>query len=341
LCELVGYVRDADPRTLETRSLEWKRTWNLAKPEIQFQIARQILGFGNRLPVDAARAFGGYAYLLIGVHPGEVQGIDIPDPAQLTNALRRFVAASQPSWEATFVRVDDADVLVVEVAPPRDGDRICCLARGYGDVQAGRVFVRRVGQTAEADPTEVRALEDRLLAAITADARHATQAQKDLADVTREQLAHLSTRTRRDQEARARQRAPTFVKSKSQPAFVFIEPNRMEGRLRNMGESDATVTLARLHRDGPGAAPGSMRAIYPSRQSEPTVPVLIPHGIDLGLVFDNAVLRGVASESLTLVLQYDDDGGFTWSAEISLRRKGKDAQDRQVWVLSEVSSRML
>jgi hypothetical protein len=146
--------------------------------------------------------------------------------------------------------------------------------------------------------------------------------------------------TQQAAEARARQRAPAFQESNVESAFVFAPPHRMEGRLRNAGEADATVWHARLHREAPGAAPAGMRAIYPSGSSEPSAPVLVPHGIDLGLVFDSGVLRGVAAERLTIVLEYEDDAGFAWMADIVLRRKNTDAHGRQRWTVRKTSSRM-
>jgi hypothetical protein len=339
--ELAEYVRDADPHTMETRAVEWKSTWEFSSAEVQFQVARQILGFGNRDPADAARAFGGYAYLLVGVQPGEAGGVTIPDPARLTGALRRFIAASRPSWDATSVRVDGVDVLIVEVAPPQDGDRICCLMRAHGNANAGTIYIRRPGQTTQADPTDVRALEDRLLAVVSADARRAVEAHERLAATTQEHVDMLNSRAAHDAELRARQRAPAFTASRADALFVFLEPHRMEGRLRNDGESEASVTLARLHRDPPGAVNGGTRAIYSSRETEPSIPVAIAHGVELGLVFDNAALSGLRDEPLTLDVHYIDDSQFEWISEIALHRDGTDVHGRHTWRVREITSRML
>jgi hypothetical protein len=113
-----------------------------------------------------------------------------------------------------------------------------------------------------------------MLAVVSADARRAVDAHERLADSISARLAAVDAETHRD------------------------------------GESTATVIFARLHRDGPGAANGGIRAIYPSRESEATIPVDIPHGIDLGLVFDHAVMRSVTAEPLTVVLEYRDDRGL-------------------------------
>jgi hypothetical protein len=104
------------------------------------------------MPADAARAFEGYAYLLIGGEPGAVGRVKIPDPAKLSDAVHRYVADNRPSSEAEAVQVDDVDVLIIEAAPPQNGDRICCLMLGSAFAEPGRVFIRRPGMTAEAGP---------------------------------------------------------------------------------------------------------------------------------------------------------------------------------------------
>jgi hypothetical protein len=69
--------------------------------------------------------------------------------------------------------------------------------------------------------------------------------------------------------------------------------------------------------------------------------VEVPAGIDIGLVFDNAVLTGVENERLVVTLEYEDDSGFQWKAEVSLHRRGSDQLDRQLWRVGDVTSRML
>src|SRR4051794_22029323 len=70
---LVEAVRDAPRSEPETDALEWKRGLDLAsKAEDRFNLARHVLGMGNRTPVVASRTFEGCAYLLVGVEPGAV-----------------------------------------------------------------------------------------------------------------------------------------------------------------------------------------------------------------------------------------------------------------------------
>ncbi|HMJ34341.1 MAG TPA: hypothetical protein VK501_10510 [Baekduia sp.] len=304
-------------------------------------LAKQILGFGNRSLVDASRAFGGYSYMLVGVEPGHLHGVEVIDPAKLSDIVRPYVAGGRPSWAPTYVSVDGVEVLVVEIAPPQPGDRICCLMKTYESAKVGLVYVRREGQTEQADPHEIRELEERLLSRSAEEARRVAQREEGLIAAATAQGAALEARVRQSAEVRARQRAPRLEQSTAAPFFSFAEPHRMEGRLKNTGESAASVSHVRLHREGGGAVPGGIRSIYPSGSSSPELPADVPPGIDLGLVFDHAVLTGVANEQLIVVLEYEDDSGFHWKAEVPLHRHGKDHLDHQRWRVGDATARML
>jgi hypothetical protein len=64
----------------ETRWIEWKSTLDLASSNSVKHIARQVLGFANRDPQVAASWAGGYAYLVVGVSPGEQKGSNLLTP---------------------------------------------------------------------------------------------------------------------------------------------------------------------------------------------------------------------------------------------------------------------
>jgi hypothetical protein len=161
LLTLVRAVRDAPISEPETDSVEWKGDWNFADASVRFNTARHLLGFGNRTPTAAAGSFEGCAYLLAGVEPQSLAGVEVLDPADLDNVLSRYIAPSQPRFTAHYVHLDDKDVLVLVVEAPRPGDPIFTLQHGHDRAQAGRIYVRRHGKTLEAGPAEVRALEAR------------------------------------------------------------------------------------------------------------------------------------------------------------------------------------
>lgn len=120
----------------ETDALEWKGALDLTNRKSRFDLSRHLLGFGNRTVQQAQHAFDGYAYRLAGVEPGNLCGVAIPDPADLENALSSFIAHGHLAWRLHRVDVDAVTVAVIEVQPPRDGDRICCLQHSYDASQA-------------------------------------------------------------------------------------------------------------------------------------------------------------------------------------------------------------
>jgi hypothetical protein len=164
--ELLGLaeaVHDAPVNEPETDSIEWKSAWNLDEAKYRFETARHILGFGNRTVAAARRSFEGCSYLLAGVEPGNLVGVERLDPAKIDDAIRKYVAPGEPRWAPTYVTLEGRDVLIITVESPRDGDRIFKLQQGFGGALSGRIYARRNGQTEEANPAEHAALEERLL----------------------------------------------------------------------------------------------------------------------------------------------------------------------------------
>jgi hypothetical protein len=131
--------------------------------------------------------------------PGDLCGVAIPHPADLENALSSFIAHGHPAWRLHRVNVYAVTVAVIEVPPPRDGDRICCLQHSYDASQAGRIYVRLQGQTSEATPDVVRAREHRMPPPHEAASRAATPHEHGN-DLMTQQLALQLERDTRDAE---------------------------------------------------------------------------------------------------------------------------------------------
>jgi len=166
---LVRTIAAAPEGEPETDWVEWKSEADLSKKEWQATLARHVLGFANRLPDRAARSCEGTAYLLVGVEPGRIIGTRVHDVAKINAWLSAYVgsAPDAPEWAATYVRVDDVDLLLITVEPPRWGDPIWTFRKEYAPtggaraIREGTVFVRRQGSTDQADTKELRALTDR------------------------------------------------------------------------------------------------------------------------------------------------------------------------------------
>ncbi|MET4097432.1 RNA-binding domain-containing protein [Arthrobacter sp. UYCu712] len=187
---LIQAVFEAAPED-ESRSIEWKSAYtDLTSTESSFAISRAILGLANRPVAVAAASFEGVGYVLVGVEPGSLEGQQVPDSAELLNAIHRYTGHGWPYWDARTLTFNDVTVLVVTVEPPRDGDRIALLQKSYqapkgSMVSEGTIFVRRPGATERASRAEVEMLQDRLLSGSEAEGaalREATR-KRELRDI--------------------------------------------------------------------------------------------------------------------------------------------------------------
>lgn len=142
--------------------LEWKSALDLSSHEACGSVARHVLGFANRRPERANRWAGGCGYLLVGAMPGEMAGVTPIDPAVLEPQLRRFIG-EEVEWSFQYVDNGGRHVLVVIVEPPKPGDVIHPLQAQFGKYAAGQIFVRQPGRTDLASPSELAALQRRLL----------------------------------------------------------------------------------------------------------------------------------------------------------------------------------
>jgi hypothetical protein len=167
LTELVRYV-EASVSVNETEWLEWKSSLDLGKNEALFAVAKGVLGFSNRDPGVAGQFAGGYAYFVVGAEAGSITGQASLDNDVLVKKITPFIG-NELSWRPHWVRVDGKSVLIIEVDPPKWGDRSHTLQKQFQDAESGRnflagqVFVRRAGGTHPANPFEVRMLEDRMI----------------------------------------------------------------------------------------------------------------------------------------------------------------------------------
>ena len=183
LVDLVSAVHKAAKED-ESRAIEWKSGYpDIGSSEASFALARAILGLANRPVAVAAASFGGLGYVLVGVEPGAAAGQEVPDSAELFNAVRRYTGHGWPYWDARTVVFNDVDVLVITVEPPRAGDRIALLQKAYQPqnralVPEGTIFVRQPGATERASRQEIEMLQDRLLSGSEAEAASSREAAK-------------------------------------------------------------------------------------------------------------------------------------------------------------------
>jgi Schlafen, AlbA_2 len=178
LDELVTAIHNAESED-ECDWAEWKSALDLSSKHGAFQISRAILGFANRNPATSTQPFGGTAYVVVGVEPGNIDGVLPIDGAQLQSKVARYLGSPNPFWRHHYVRpveASDKTVLVVEVPPPKPGDRPYPLANTYepdkataqgakekSGGQSGTLFTRRGSKTERANYDEFIMLIDRAL----------------------------------------------------------------------------------------------------------------------------------------------------------------------------------
>lgn len=157
---ITAVLSTADPND-EHDWIEWKRRLDLGGTSAQQHIAKHVLGMANRMVSAAAVHMGGYGYIVIGVEPHSITGVDTIDPTEMTDAIQRYVGTDGPRWTFEYVTVEEHVVLVVVVWPPQHGDPVHTLRHRLENHEPGRVLVRRPGQTKEASPAEHAALVER------------------------------------------------------------------------------------------------------------------------------------------------------------------------------------
>jgi hypothetical protein len=163
LTELVAAVVRANPGEQETYALEWKSSPAIETDrEARFKLGKQVIGFANRHPDEAAKTFDGCGYILIGAAAGaETVGIERHDAAKLWDWIGPYVGTDGPVWKGDYVMIGERSVLVIIVEPPRWGDPIHLLRKEYGSHREGTPFIRRPGMTVQADVGDMRMLEQR------------------------------------------------------------------------------------------------------------------------------------------------------------------------------------
>jgi hypothetical protein len=125
-------------------------------------MARHLLGFANRHPDAAAAAMGGCGYLVVGVEPAKLHGVQPIDSAQLGKAIDRYTGGTAgPRWSPDYVDYQGFKMLVITVEPPAWGDPIHTLKQGYDRYLPGTIFIRRIGETEQANPAEVAMVQER------------------------------------------------------------------------------------------------------------------------------------------------------------------------------------
>jgi hypothetical protein len=152
-------ILDGTLGVAETTWLEWKSQVDWDNPvDVAIKVARHVIGFANRDPVEAQGFAGGEAYLVFLADAANPSMSRI-DPADIENKVSPYLGTDGPQWSSSYVDINGSVSLLITVAPPRAGDHIHSLRKQADKYRNGTVFVRRPGKTEVADSTDVRRLE--------------------------------------------------------------------------------------------------------------------------------------------------------------------------------------
>ena len=181
----------------ETGWLEFKSDLDiaLAGKAGRASLARAICGMANRLPSVAELHCEGRAYIVIGATPAGLTSVGPFDGADLRNGLAPYLGSGQqqPRWNAYNIALNGGNVLLIEVARPRQGDPIYTIHKTFNDagknIADGDVYVRHSAKTEHASSADIEALTGRALSntlgemIVSVRSGHAHVAQFSPADV--------------------------------------------------------------------------------------------------------------------------------------------------------------
>lgn len=169
---LIQAIVDAPAYEPETDYVEWKVQMDLLTQKYErAEAATYVLGFANREVATAHLNMEGHGYLVIGAEPGHLVGMQPIDSAKLVAWLEPYVGGIGvgPQWDVHWVDVGGTHVLLISVSPPRDGDPLYPVRKEFTAVVDGKainiangaVYIRRNGQTVEANAAELDMLTAR------------------------------------------------------------------------------------------------------------------------------------------------------------------------------------
>lgn len=143
--------------------LELKSDVDLSSKRGQHKVAKFILGAANRDPVKAAKRFGGYAVMLIGVGGGRADGIVPFEAKDLEREVKKLTGAEGPGWDYEQIPVAAGRVVIAIIVDPPTGRIWPALADGDG-LFNGDVYLRGDGKTEKATGAELQVMLTRVAA---------------------------------------------------------------------------------------------------------------------------------------------------------------------------------
>jgi hypothetical protein len=177
------------PGLQETDYLEWKTGYDLAKRPGAASTAKQLMAMANRDEKHAVRHAEGYAYVLLGVEPGNLAGVELWDSADIETWISRF-AGPDLRYDEHYVQKDGKQVLFLTIDPPNQGDPLYHFREGSEDLETRKtipeaaIYVRHGSKAEPATSEDIARLTARAApAADRAAVIHDLSLELDTTDV--------------------------------------------------------------------------------------------------------------------------------------------------------------
>lgn len=251
--QLVDAVLNAAPED-ETGWLEFKSDLDIALTGKagRASLARAICGMANRLPSVAELHCEGRAYIVIGATPAGLTSVGPFDGADLRNGLAPYLGSGQqqPRWNAYNTALSGGNVLLIEVARPRQGDPLYTIHKTFNDagknIADGDVYVRHSAKTEHASSADIEALTGRALSntlgemIVSVRSGHAHVAQFSPPDVDAFLRQREAQCLRSLQAVRSKASRPTTTG----PIAGIAAANNSLAALQRMTKNESTIQTA-------------------------------------------------------------------------------------------------
>ena len=154
------------PGLQETDYLEWKTGYDLRKRSGAASTAKQLMAMANRDEKHAMRHAEGYAYVLLGVEPENLPGVELWDSADVETWISRF-AGPDLHYDEHYVQKDGKQILFLTIDPPKQGDPLCHFREASEDLETGKtipeaaIYVRHGSKSEPATSADIARLTAR------------------------------------------------------------------------------------------------------------------------------------------------------------------------------------
>ncbi|MFH5877289.1 hypothetical protein [Arthrobacter sp. NA-172] len=115
------------------------------------------------IQVDAERYMGGHGIMVWGINNGQLAGLSRTEDHQLQSRLEPYLTPDGPYWRGIRLPAlsSDREILIIDVAPPLEGDPMYICHKDGAGVADGDVYVRYKTESRKARSADLNRLQAR------------------------------------------------------------------------------------------------------------------------------------------------------------------------------------